>query len=118
MTAAHEDRSIHRTVVLECPTDLCAPIAEALAVTQELEVNDRIDAAMPELGKNTERHHANLVDAPESAIEMPEPERKEPPIPHSSERLIDVQRGQAETDRSSGYLSQQHPFREALEDGS
>src|SRR5215467_2516725 len=118
MTTTHADRSIHRPIVLECPTDLRAPIAEALAATEQLEVHERIDATMAELGPNTERHHANLVDAPEAAIEMPEPERKEPSITHARERLIDIQNGQAKTDRPPADLRQQHPFREALEDGS
>src|SRR5215468_8671045 len=95
MPTTHADRSIHRTVVLECPPDFRAPIAEALAATEQLEVHEGIDAAMAKLGPNTERHHAKLVHAPESAIEAPEPERKETPIPHSDESLIDIQHAQA-----------------------
>src|SRR5215831_11863563 len=118
MTATHEDRAIHRAVVLQNPTDLGAPIAEALGATQQIEVHERIDATMAKLGENTERHHANLIDALESAIEMPEPEGEEPPIPHPSEGLIDIEHGQTEPDRPPADLRQQHPFREALEHGS
>src|SRR5215510_3139651 len=64
MPTTHADRSIHRTVVLECPPDLRAPIAEVLGATEQLEVHEGIDAAMAKLGPNTERHHANLVHAP------------------------------------------------------
>src|SRR5262249_35652305 len=112
MTTAHENGSIHRTVVLQRPADLRAPIPPGLATAQELEVQERIDATMAKLRKNPECHHANLVHAPESAIETPEPKREKSPIPHSRKRLIDVQHGQAETHRSPADFRQQYPFRE------
>src|SRR5215470_15001348 len=115
MTAAHADRSIHRTVVLESPADLRAPIAELLAAAQHLEIYEGIDATMAKLGQNTERHHSNLVDPAQPTVERPEPERKEPSVFHSRERLIDIQHGQTKADRASADLRQEDSVREALE---
>src|SRR5207302_11396847 len=115
MTAAQADRSIHHPIVLQRPADFCASIANALASTQQLEIQESVDTTMAKFGSYAERHDASLVDTPQPAGESPEPEREEASTPHPRERLIDVQDGQTKADRAPAHLRQQRPFREALE---
>src|SRR5262245_13207595 len=99
MSASQADRAIHRPIVLERPAELRASIAKTLAAAQQLEVHEGVDPAVPILGPHAERHHASLIDALETSIEIPEPEGKEASTAYPGERLVGVQHRQTKADR-------------------
>src|SRR5690606_3723481 len=114
LAAHHLDRAVHEEVVLERPRDLAADVAELARGAQGVEVENRVDAALPVRLLDTQGDEAAAIDLPRIPEELEQADGKAEGGQSATdlgERLVEVGDGHGEGDRLALDLGDEKEIR-------